>query len=208
VDNGPVLSLSGSGSVNFSGDVGTGAGASGSIFSIDSLNAKRNEGGLHSLTQGNSFTITNNDTVNSHILHISISAVGFVSPNSPPPLQVLDSVSGTLDSGHVKGNVQGFTDATNAQFGTGFSASSLTLPFEVSGLSQSYAKNGSAPGFSPNGAAYSMSIFEDITFDPGTSYTATGGNVQTLATPAPAGIALVLAGLPCVGLTVLRRRRS
>jgi hypothetical protein len=194
-DSGSVKTISGTNSVNFNGTWAD--------FTIGSAFGNKNQGTFKSLTQQGAFSVTNNDSVK-HTLHISVTGLDFTSPNSPPPLLVLDTVSGSLLNGHVKGTFQGFADALNTAFGTGF-ASSL-LSFDVSGLSQSFSANGAKAGFSPNGAAYSLTLFIDIEFDAGTSITVDGGNVQTVV-PAPAGIVLILAGMPFVGLGCFLRRR-
>jgi hypothetical protein len=193
------------GTVSWSGGFGL-SGKGGSDFNIALAWANSNSPGstLQGVAnQANVFVV--NNTGSEHTLHINVSAQGFTSPTSPPPLNVLDTVSGSGISGSVSGDFQGFADATNALFGTGFASSDLI--FNWNGQSQSTAVNGSQYGFSPDANQYSLSIFGNFTFGANASVTLTGGNVQTVPTPTPAGLALVLAGLPILGLRYLRRRR-
>jgi len=183
------------------------SGLVGSDFLISlSVGTSNSPGGLNGLVQDANITIQNLSG-SSHVLHISASAQDFTSPNSPPPLYLLDTVSGTLVNGSVSGNFQGFADASNALFGTGFAGQNLL--FSAAGLSQSISGNGSAFGFSPNGNPYSISIFANFTIGGGSLLTLTGGNAQTAAAPAPAALVLALTGLPVFGVAGwIRRRRA
>jgi len=156
--------------------------------------------------QAGSFSIRNN-TGTTHTLHLSVSAPDFTSPNSPPPLNLMDTFSGTLVNGQVTGNIQGFADATNVLFGTGTAASNLMI--SAMGASQSVSANGSPVLFSPNGATYSLSLFANLTLTGGSLLTGSLANVQTVPTPEPttlasAGIAFILLG----GMGWLRRRKQ
>ena len=208
-DNGAVVTVSSTnpqGPITYNGDIGP-SGATGTDFTVVySYGSSTSPGGGDALTQQASISITNNTSA-THTLHVNVSAQGFTSPNSPPPLNVLDTASGTLASGSFSGDFQGFADATNTLFGQGFAAPDL--PFAVSGLSQSFNQSGSASGFSPDGATYSLSAFGNFTLTGGTQATGAGGNVQTLGPPpAPdvdvlktADAAAVTAGAPA-GFTV------
>jgi len=204
-DGGPVTTVTvapNAGPAMFSGTVGA--------FSlVIAYGDSTSPGGpANGLTEVGSISITNLTSA-THTLHVSASSQGFTSPNSPPPLTVIDTVSGTLVSGTLSGNFQGFTDASNTLFGTGFAAPLLTIT-PITGTSQSFSDNGTAlTGFSPNGNTYSMSVFENLTLSGHGSLTLTGGNVQTLATPAPAGIVLGIGGIACGGLLrVVRGRKA
>jgi hypothetical protein len=185
------------GPASFSGTVGD--------FSIFiSVGSSNSPGGSTGLAQAGTFSIVNNSG-SAQTLHINMSAQGFTSPNSPPPLMVLDTVSGSVANGSVKGTFQGFADALDKLSGQGFASGLLT--FSAGGLSQSFSQNGGTFGFSPNGSTYSLSIFSDYTLSGGAQFTGTVGNVQTMPTPAPASLQFLLVGLPLVGLACLRRRR-
>jgi len=210
LDGGTVITItnpSSTGPAAYSGGVSlTGANTTGDYVNVViSIASSNSPGGTNGLEQEASVFVTAvYGSGTSHTLHISSSAQGFTTPNSPPPLFVLDSASGTQNNGTTSGTFQGYADATNALFGTGFAGQKLT--FSVNGLSQSWSANGSVGGFSPNGSTYSLSTFETLTMTGGTSLTLTGGDVQTVV-PAPAGLALVLTGLPVLGIGGWLRRR-
>jgi hypothetical protein len=205
VDNGGVLSLSGNNTQFFSGNVGTGTNAAGNLLSVLFGYGNRTQGNTQSLAEEGALGIVNLDNT-AHVLHIGVSATGFTSPVSPPPLNVLDTVSGSVANGNVSGLFQGFADANNTVFGKGFTDPNLNLTIPTTGSGQSFAVDGFAAGFSTTPNAYSLTLFADITLSAGGSITLTGGNVQA-AMPAPPALVLVLTGLPCAGLIFLRRRR-
>jgi len=210
-DNGTVVTVQvplNTGPATFSGDLNTtGAVAIGdfTIFlSIGSSNSPGTSGSA--LTSAATITITNNTSTN-HTLHINASAQGFTTPNSPPPLTVMDTVSGSLVSGSVSGDFQGFVDTSNTLFGTASPAPLLT--FSASGMSQSIAVNGhSATPFNPNGSTYSMTIKSNFTLGGHSSLTLTGGNVQAIPTPEPSTLASGFVGLGLLGGLGWLRRRS
>jgi hypothetical protein len=199
-DSGTVTTITGSnGFVSFNG-------AFGDFSIVASFGTSNAPGGQNALVQLGTFSVTNNASGNgSHVLNISVSGDGFNSPQSPPPLEVLDTVSGSGVNGTLFGNFQGYADATNTLFGKGFA--STNLGFSVSGTSQSFHQDGVQFGFSPDGATYSLSTFATYSLSNGGSFTLSGGNVQAVV-PAPAGLMLVLSGLPLLGLGWLRRRRQ
>jgi len=207
-DSGTVVTVSvpvNSGPAMFTGTIGTG-GSGGTDFTVVLSIGTSNSPGTpgSALTQESNILITNN-TGSTHTLHINVSAQGFTSPNSPPPLVLMDTVSGTLVNGSVSGSLQGFADATNTLFGTGTPAPKLT--FSASGLSKSFSVDGHAAGFSPDGNTYSLSLFADYTLGGGSSLTLTGGNVQAVPTPEPATVVMALSGLGLFGASRLRRSR-
>ncbi len=184
---------------NFSGTIGD--------FTIAAAFGSSNApGGSNALTQLAAFSVTNNDSSTAHVLHISVSATGFTSPQSPPPLNLLDTVSGSVVNGDVTGDFQGYADASDVLFGKGFASSDLT--FSTVGSSKSFSADGGKGGFSPDGNTYSESIFANYSLSGGSSLTVTGGNTQTIPTPAPAGAVLALTGLPLLGIGGWLRRRK
>lgn len=162
---------------------------------------------VNALTQEANVLITNKNGA-TRTLHIDISAQDFTSPNSPPPVDVEDTVSGSLVSGSVSGTFVGSADAGNTLFGAGFSPATLALTFSASGSSKSFAADGAAHGFLPSGSPYSLTSMATYTVSGASSLTLTGGNIQTSPTPAPAGLILALSGLPVLGLGWVRRRRQ
>jgi hypothetical protein len=193
------------GPATFSGKLGLG-GAGGTDFTIFiSVGFSNSPGGINGITNVGTVSITNN-TGATHTLHINVSAQDFTSPSSPPSpaLDLADTVSGSGIDGTLSGTFQGFADASNALFGTGFKGQLLN--FAVSGQSQSFSADGLAHGFA-SGPKYSETILSSYTLGGGTSMTLTGGNTQTMV-PVPAGLVLALSGLPFLGLPLLRRRRK
>jgi len=190
----------------FSGTIGPG-GAGGTDFSIFlSVATSNSPGGATAM--GNLATITiMNLTAGALDLHIDMSAQGFTSPQSPPPLNVFDTLSGTLVSGSVTASLQGFADATNTLFGTGFASTPLSQT--VSGTAKSLKQDGVVNGFSPGGATYSLTIKSDYLLSGGGVLTLTGGNVQVQAVPEPMTLASGVMGLGLFGgAGWLRRRRK
>jgi len=178
---------------------------------------------------GNTNTLDiENLTGSTQTVTITVSSQGFTSPNSPPPLMVTDTVSGTVLFGTVTGTAQGFADATNTLVGTTTGAGGIPILPTVPGTGgalpgtafsapllnfsgttgTSFAASGAAVGFSPDGNTYSLTFTETITLSAFASVQLTGGNVQTFATPAPAGVLLALSGLPFLGAISWMRRRK
>lgn len=160
------------------------------------------------------FSIVNNSATEQSLI-ITISAQNFSSPNSPPPLDVFDTVSGTVSGGSVTGTAQGFADASNTLYGDGnsslpggFAGALLTFAGTNGTLSGSISQSGIVSGFSPNGATYSLTFTETITLTAGASLTLTGGNVQTLPTPEPASMMAAFTAVPFLGLGAWLRRRK
>jgi hypothetical protein len=190
----------------FIGTLGPG-GAGGGDFQIFISVGSSNSPGTNNLayTQQGTVDIINL-TGSTHTLHINVSAQNFTDPQSPPPLLVTDTISGSVLSGNLlSGTFQGFADTSNALFGTGFAGQNLNIG--NTGQGNSFHANGSANGFSPNGVPYSLSNFLTVQLSGGGHLTLTGGNVETLQpAPAPAGMVLALTALPCLALGWLRRR--
>jgi hypothetical protein len=211
-DSGTVVTVdvpANTGPAIFSGDINhSGAVLVGDFTILISVGTSNSPGGSSALVSQGSISITNN-TTSSLELKVNVSAQGFTSPNSPPPLTVLDTFAGTLVNGSVTGTFKGTADATNALFGTGFTNSGLNLSYSASGFSQSISQNGSASAaFSPNGSTYSLSSFTDLTLGGGSVLTGHLGNEQTVPTPEPASLAMAFSGLGLLGGAGWLRRRS
>lgn len=193
-------STSNAGPVLYNGNVG-------SDFTVTIAYGDSNSpGGLSALAEESTTKITNNSS-NDATITIQVSAQGFNSPESPPPLTVLDTVSGSvLTGGLVSGTAQGFADSTNALFGTGFA--STLLKFGPNGPSTSFAQNGAVGGFSPDGKTYSLTFTETFTLAGHTTITLSGGNVQAVV-PEPTSMLAAISAMPFLALGAwLRRRRQ
>jgi len=185
------------GNVSYTGAVGS--------FNVQVAYGDSNSpGGLSALTEAGSIKITNTSS-SQQTITIVVSAQDFQSPSSPPAMDVLDTVSGSVATGSLlSGTAQGFADASNTLFGTGFASTLLT--FGPNGKSTSFAQSGDVNGFF-NSGAYSLTFTETFTLAGNSSLTLTGGNVQTVV-PAPAGVVLALTGLPLLGVGGWLRRRK
>jgi hypothetical protein len=209
-DSGPIIV------VNIPADTGpvTYTGPVGADFTVTaSFGASNSPGtGVLAKSQAGTLDILNTDGAAGHTLHLSVSAQDFTKPQNPPDLIVLDTVSGSLVSGHVDGTWQGFADATNVletltTGSSGFSAP--LLPFAATGTAVSFLNNGQHTGFEPNGASYSLSAFATFNLGAGAELTLTGGNTEVAPVPAPTN--LVLGSVALLGLTgvyFLRRRTA
>jgi len=126
---------------------------------------------------------------------------GFSAPQSPPPLNLLSTASGTPGSGAtVTGTFKSWGDASDVEFGHGKAAPVININATVS-----YA-NTTTTSFSPN-TMYSLTDEAVYTITGGKS-TDASGQTDIFPTPAPAGLVLSLTGLPLFGLGVWLRRRS
>jgi hypothetical protein len=190
------------GPVNFTGPLGD--------FTINvAFGSSNSPGGVIGFVQQGTNSIVNNSGA-THELLIDVSAQGFTSPTSPPPVGVLDSFAATIVTGTVTGTFKGTADATNALFGTGYTNAGLNLSFTATGPANSVAANGVAStGFSPAGATYSLSSFADLNLTGGAILTGHLGNEVTFpAVPEPASLAMAFSGLGLLGGAGWMRRRS
>jgi hypothetical protein len=150
-----------------------------------------------------------NTTGSPHTLTITVVAQGFMAPNNLPII-VADTVSGSMNSGTLSGNIQGFADATNSTT-PGLGTSSPLLSFSASGFGSFNESGVSYPptAFMPNGATYSTSIIAHLTLGGGATLAALSPSVQSISTPEPTSLAFVLTALPLLGLgSLIRRRRT
>jgi len=178
----------------------------GNFTVFGTLGTSNSPGSISAMTTVGSFSITNTDTA-THTLTITASAQNFTSPQSPPPLTLLDSVSGNLVSGSgnptATGTFQGSAEAPNG------TTTGQLLTFSANGTSQSFSADGSVYGFAPNSNSYSMSITETITLSGGATLLFTGGDVQAvMIAPAPSSVLLFLSSLPVLGSVWASRRRK
>jgi hypothetical protein len=205
------------------------------LFSITGTALSNNPGtaGGALLTLGNTSQITTNSSLggNTYGIEIVLSQTSFTAPTTTP-LSLSSSSSGTIGGTapgtlSVTSNYQGDLDPTNTLFGNGAGAV-ITPPTTNPIASQSTAVI--------TGTASGTGTFTG-TFGPGTSsklvpsttpfslqdvqtffVTASNGSLDTFgatdsttasAVPGPAGVVLVIAGLPILGFgTWMRRRRQ
>jgi hypothetical protein len=174
-------------------------------FSVDISVGSSNSPGTNyrGITQEGTVQITNNGST-TETLSILVSANGFTSPMSPPPLYVTDTVSGSVASGTMSGTAQGFTSYSNNLGAEDFASSLLTFGPTPGG--QSFSQNGSVYGFSPT-SAYSMTFVETFTLSAGGTITLTGGNVETIM-PEPSSMMAALAAMPFLAMGAWLRRRK
>jgi hypothetical protein len=200
---GSTGNLGGAGnSVSYSGAVGD--------FSVSIAEGSSNSPGgpYKALTQQGTVTITNNGA-SAETLQILVSANGFTSPQSPPPLNVSDTVSGSVLTGTLtNGSAQGFADASNTLGGEGFAGAALSFGPTTGGTNNaSFSQSGVVDGFSPNGSPYSLTFIETFTLSAGGSITVTGGNVEAVV-PEPANMMAALSAVPFLALGAWLRRRK
>src|SRR6185312_1342302 len=157
-------------------------------LAVSSMAFSNSPGGANAIVSASSFTLYN-QSASAQTFTISVLATGFTSPQSPPPLSLLDTVSGTIGNGTVTGTFQGFADTSpNATAGSG--TAGQLLNFSASGSSQAFSVSGSADKvFSPEGSTYSLSLVETVTLSGGAQFTGTVGNVQAIM-PAPSSVLL------------------
>jgi hypothetical protein len=157
-----------------------------------------------------SLTLSNSDTV-AHTLHIQLSDTSFANPPGSPLL--LSSAIGGSYAGASPGGsnaeFRSWADATNALFGHG----TTTGPQLNSGPGPGPTFNadftpGTATTLFARGGAYSLTNQIDITLSGGTGADFAGSTATLPSVPAPAGLALVLSGLPLLGLGRLLRRQK
>lgn len=184
------------------------AGSVGKDFSVViAFGSSNSPGGANALVQLGTFSLVNNST-SEHTLQVTASAQGFLSPVSPPPLSLVDTVSGSVGTGTVSGTFQGFGDVTNtSQAGASTAVASELLTFSTSGPSQSFSASGGVGGeFSPaKGNPYSLSIIENLTLSAHATFVGTDGNVQAVM-PAPSSVLMLLSSLPILGSGLALRR--
>jgi hypothetical protein len=134
---------------------------------------------------------------------LEASATGFSQP-SGNPLLLTSSINGNGD-GTGTLTVQQYADPTNTLFGTGPNTPGPQGPFDIS----ADGGYGSTAQVLFNKGAGDYAITDVLTFDLSPDSN-TSGDSQSIVTntPAPAGLVLVLTGIPALGLgTWLRRRR-
>lgn len=187
-----------SGKITFNGTVGDFS----TLFSYASSNSPGTTY-LADANNGNDF-VTNNATSNQS-LTVEVSATGFTSPNSPPPLPVKDTITASMISGTGSATAQGYADATDALGGTGFASS----PLSISSIPQttSASDNGGTYGFSPNGAAYSLTFTSTFALSGNGQLNVLGGGVST-AVPEPASMMAALSAVPFLALGAWMRCRK
>jgi len=175
-------------------------------LAVSSMAFSNSPGGANAIVGASTFTLYN-QSASAQTFTISVLATGFNSPQSPPPLSLLDTVSGSIGNGTVTGTFQGFAD-TSANATAGSGTAGQLLNFSASGSSQSFSVSGSADNvFSPDGSTYSLSLVETVTLSGGAIFTVTTGNVSAVM-PAPSSVLLLLSSLPVLGSVWASRRRK
>jgi len=172
-----------------------------------------------SLSSNEQITTTFGATGGTHTIRIELSQTGWTAPTGTP-LTLSSSAGGsyigTQTGNSVTSTYQGFLDNTNTLFGQPVAGST---PLQSATANGSGNPNLSTPlvfgpgtvnAFAPGGVPFSMT--DVLTF----SFTTVAGSGQDTANvaastvasvPAPAGLFLVIAGLPCLGAGAWLRRR-
>lgn len=198
-------------------------------FSISNGSGLSNNPGAQG---GSNLDLSTNEQINTtfglnggtHTLRIELSQDNWTAPTGSP-LALSSSAGGS--TGYVAGSnlsatqtisvtYQGFLDNTNTLFGQ---PGAGATPIQTASTTQS--SPGSmplvfSPGVSlnqlvPGGVPFSLTDVIEFTFtlDPGSGQaTANVSGSSVASVPAPAGLVLALAGLPCVGVGAWIRRRQ
>lgn len=160
-----------------------------------------------------------------HTIRIEISQTDWLAPNGSP-LNLSSSAGGSM--GYQQGSTigatdtvtatyQGFLDNTNTLFGQPVAGSTAVQTASASLSSLGTAPLVFSPGTSvnntvPGGTPFSMTDVLEFRFAlaAGSGQTTANVSASTVASvPGPAGVVLVIAGLPVLGMgTWLRRRRQ
>jgi len=154
-----------------------------------------------------------------HTLKIVLSQTGFTAP-AGSPLNLSSSMNGsfvgTVTGNSVSANYQGSLDPTNALFGTPASGTTSPLTGTIVTVAPAVSQPlillpGTSSKLVPGGTPFSMMDVVSLTFfaNPGSGQDTANVSGSTVATvPAPAGLVLILSGLPCVGIGTWLRRRQ
>lgn len=150
-------------------------------------------------------------------LTIIISATGFTEP-STAPLNLFDTVSGTVQGGTVSGTAVGYVDTNNTLYGAAPEGSPLpgstsstfiagqTLSFSTP--PQSFSDSGTILLTSNLPTPYSITFVETLTLSGEGSLIVTGGDAQVTPTPEPATMMAAFTAIPFLGLGAWMRRRK
>ena len=209
--------------------------ASSADFSIDLVTGASNNPGTPQVA---SLAITNNTTIGftsagTHTLTIFVSQTGFTEPTTAALIGT-SSAGGSYhgDTGDtVSATYQGVVDPTNTLFGNGAGVAMTPPPAPLAGQSTPLQSSGTitgtglgithpivyAPGtslkpFIPSAVPYSITDIATLTYTTGSANSQDNANIAATTAltpvPAPAGIVLALAGLPCLGGAWFWRRRK
>jgi hypothetical protein len=157
------------------------------------------------LVQQGMLDITNTDR-HEHVLHLRAARHNFTIPEGTD-LSLLDSY--TLEIGSVSVSFQRYGFTSNALSDEGFTG--LDFAFPVSGLSRSIGVEHSMSVVTADGAPFLMAGFAQLRVGEITPPTQSGGDPQVpdaTPAPAPAGLLLVLTGIPALVLGHCLRRRK
>jgi hypothetical protein len=180
----------------------------GGLFSVALTFATSNSPGVAGtalVTQSNN-SISTLYTSGTHSLSIYVSATGFASSpgSSPDILSTASSI--TENTGKASVAYTSYADTSNRLFGTsGPTVTSVLTSYSVAGNAGKGKQNSTM--FSPHGATYSLTDRGQYELAAGTSITVVSGNAEVTPTPAPAGVVLVLSGMPLLVFGGWLRRR-
>ncbi|MCI0682564.1 MAG: hypothetical protein L0Y71_10705 [Gemmataceae bacterium] len=201
-DNGADDSSDASGEILFSGKVGN--------FQIKvSYGTSNAPGGEMAIVEIGTSSIQNKNYLSGgdHTLSIEVSSQDFDSPQSPPPLTVFSTTSGSVATGTLtSATFTSYTDKSNALWGQGFATDTLTFT-DIVGPSSSFSGDAQRTGFEPNGDVYSVTNVGTYTLSAGAKITLTGGNTVVM-TPEPSTAVLTACAMPLILGGIFFRRRT
>jgi len=154
-------------------------------------------------------TITNTNSLSggTHTLSIFVTSTDYTQPGLIAPMDVKFTASGSINANtNSTGHYIGYADASNAAFGTGTAAPTISFVLPDGSGNRSFSATTQTTFTDTVPLGYSMSILGVFSLNAGGSYSGNTGNLDATAVPAPGALALALAGLPCLGLGWLRRR--
>jgi len=147
--------------------------------------------------------ITNKDSGNSHTIDVWVSASDFTAPNSPPPVVLTGSNSGTIaNTGTVSGTFTHSVDPGNVLFGTALSFASTITSLSGTNISWPTATGGQDVASGPLNLSgpYSLTSHASYTLGGGTQIkTNASTSITPSAVPEPSSIALL--GTALVGFS-------
>jgi len=160
-----------------------------------------------------SVTVANNDLSGGHTLILYASQNNYTLP-AGSPLRVESGMSGTVNSGTISGTgvFQAYADKNNNLLATGTPTGGAAITDFTNGPQTaiptgSTFDTGSAVGTFARTGMYSVTSRATFVVSAGGSGNFSS-HVNLTAVPAPAGVVLALAGLPCLGIGAWVRRRK
>jgi len=178
-------------------------------FSI-TFDAKATNGSNKSFLLSDTLQVQNTDLTAMHTLTFAITETDFSLPGTAgSPLAMTSHIGGTVINGGSGQALtfQSYADNLNLDFGKSGTTTLAQTPDVTGGVSNSFKDDAGPVTFLRTSGLYSVSVFNTMMLAPGgmLNYST---NTQLAATPAPAGLLLILTGLPALGFGGWLRRRN